>query len=117
VSEARTELGRLAEVFALPGEPDALTTVKLQKLFERFSRDELDVLGFVAERLDHGREQYGPLEVSTDPREWARELAEEKGDELVYGAAWWIRVAQLAGSRPRFSVIRPDGSEDLEVPQ
>ncbi len=58
--------------------------------------DELQVLVFVAGRLAAGRERYGALHLSEDPRDWYRERSEELADSLVYTACAEIaRVCKL----------------------
>lgn len=47
-------------------------------------RDELRVLYAIAERLRMGRDQYGPLDIERDPRDWDHEGGEEAADLLVY---------------------------------
>lgn len=67
----------------------------LRRLVDRAKRlgpDELTVLVLVAERLATGRKQYGPLQVATDRRDFAREALEEAADLAVYVAA---RLLQL----------------------
>jgi hypothetical protein len=38
----------------------------------------------VADRLEVGRREYGPLRVADDPRDWQREALEELADAAVY---------------------------------
>lgn len=57
------------------------------------SGDELDVIGFVVQRLELGRVAYGQLEAGLDRRDFKREAAEEAADLLVYLAARVIRDA------------------------
>lgn len=49
------------------------------------SPDEVRVVDRILTRLEFGREEYGPLDL-TKPREWRRELREELLDALVYDA-------------------------------
>lgn len=56
--------------------------------------DELRVLRAVTERLVLGRRQYGELDLATDPRDWAREAAEEALDLSVY-----LAIRLLGGGR------------------
>lgn len=48
--------------------------------------DAVRVLVYIARRLLHGQEQYGPLQIANDERDWRKERAEEIGDLLVYSA-------------------------------
>ena len=48
-----------------------------------FSEHELGVVLFLARRLAHGREIYGPLNPN-DGRNWTDEEAEELADSIVY---------------------------------
>jgi hypothetical protein len=46
--------------------------------------DELDVLGYIKERLVRGKRAYGQLALASDRRSWDNELAAELADALVY---------------------------------
>ena len=59
---------------------------------QRCSPDELRVLLAVAQRLELGRVRYGSLDLSSDGRDWSRELSEELVDAVIYAA-----IAKLAG--------------------
>jgi len=48
--------------------------------------DELDVVGWVIERLKLGRQRYGQLHLANDTRDLDRERDEEISDALVYVA-------------------------------
>jgi len=67
---------------------------KISKQLEGASLDELRVIAFVVERLCMlGRASYGPLDLSTDERDFGIELDEEIADALVYIAAKRIKSA------------------------
>lgn len=51
------------------------------------SFDELRVLARVLDGIERGREQYGPLDIERDVRDWRREGADEMRDWLFYCAA------------------------------
>jgi phage terminase large subunit GpA-like protein len=53
---------------------------------ERLGRDELRVLGWIADRLAIGAAQYGAFHLAADRRDWAKERREEALDGLVYAA-------------------------------
>ena len=44
----------------------------------------MEVLAFIAALLVVGRKCYGDLELSTDKRDWAKEMAQESADLVVY---------------------------------
>lgn len=48
--------------------------------------DELRVLVQIAKRLQLGQRQYGALRISSDPRNFRREFAEEMLDGAVYAS-------------------------------
>lgn len=57
-------------------------------LLERMNLDELAVMQEIAHALlGKGRDEYGPLNLATDKRDFRREAAEELRDWLVYDAA------------------------------
>lgn len=51
------------------------------------SLDELRVIEYVLAGLEHGRAEYGPLDLASDERDWLRERAMECRDLLFYTAA------------------------------
>ena len=51
----------------------------------------LRALGWIADRLRRGFEQYGPLDIEGDMRDWDREANEEAADYLVYKACADLR--------------------------
>ncbi len=60
---------------------------RLDTCARQMNCDELEVLAVVAERLmGPGREQYGPLDIDSDGRDWDQEGGEEFIDAAVYGA-------------------------------
>lgn len=81
---------------------------------EHWTADELDLLGVLANRLNHGRELYGGLDLATDARQWATEEGEELVDGLlVYAGIRWLLKnldAMLPPGRARLSVI-PRGED------
>ena len=60
------------------------------------SFDELRVIDRVLQGIEQGREQYGPLDVSRDIRDWRREGAQEMRDWLFYCAAHEVAAEQFA---------------------
>jgi hypothetical protein len=65
-----------------------------------WTADELDVLGFVADRLRLGRGRYGPLDIGTDGRDWRRERLEEAADGLIYSAIEVLKAELLRSREP-----------------
>ena len=51
-----------------------------------FGDDLAPALITIVTRLLKGRADYGELDLAMDPRNWAREMAEENADRLIYGA-------------------------------
>jgi hypothetical protein len=64
---------------------------ELDAIVARLGSDEVRVLVAIARRLAVGRVQYGPLEISTDPRDWRAEGAQEACDLSVYLACELLR--------------------------
>ena len=58
-------------------------TERLNFLLSRMNAAELGVMQYIAERLDAGREVYGPLNPQ-DGRDWRSERRQEVTDLLVY---------------------------------
>ena len=74
----------LASRFELVLEPAAGHRDKLNALLDGMGDDELKVMLYVAKRIDHGRAEYGGLNISRG--DWRKELAEEQADSIVYVA-------------------------------
>jgi hypothetical protein len=55
------------------------------------SEDELRVIDDLLGRLEKGRDAYGPLDLATDDRDWAREEFEEQLDAALYRSFARIR--------------------------
>ena len=108
---ARTELGLLIE-----DERDALVASDVAIYFQDWSLDELDVLGWVAERINRGRESYGPLnrERLLQGR-WVSEMNDELADAVVYTAMESLArsagpvLRALPGREPRTENREPSG--------
>lgn len=83
---------------------DHALAAELAHYLQPYTDDELEVLGYVAARLDLGRTRYGPLRVSGDARDWQRERMEEMADALVYAACKEI-AATLAEDPPSAPLI------------
>jgi hypothetical protein len=66
-------------------------TGRLLELAVQLGPDEQAVLLLIAERLTHGRQQYGTLRVATDRRCFPQEALEEAADGLVYAAVALMR--------------------------
>jgi hypothetical protein len=59
----------------------------------QLGHDEVRVLTRIAVRLVGGRLAYGPLDLSTDPRQFrSQEAREELEDALVYLACAWLKT-------------------------
>lgn len=91
---------------------------QIEEYLADWTPDELDLLGVLANRLNHGRQLYGGLDLDSDPRQWATEEGEELVDGLlVYAGIRWLLKnldAMLPPQeRPRLSVI-PRG-EDIPL--
>ena len=79
---------------ALP--PDALPdATHLLEALRTASPDERTVLTLVADGLSTGRQTYGPLDLSTDPRSFAQEALEEARDAAIYLAAALLQLQPL----------------------
>lgn len=50
------------------------------------NEDEKRVLEWVAEGIRRGREVYGPLDITKDPRDWHKERMYEARDWMFYAA-------------------------------
>jgi hypothetical protein len=67
---------------------------EIERRLDIASDDELRVVHFIVERLlGLGRVAYGALDLSTDRRNFERELDEELADALVYVACAVLRHA------------------------
>lgn len=95
MSVPRTELGAhlaaLGDVGALDDELLGVA-IDVREFFAGWSVDELDVLGWVADRLNKGREDYGSLDLEADARDWLREAQEEATDLVAYAAIAAIKA-------------------------
>ncbi len=70
---------------------------EIAELTARGNDDELEVLLHVARRLmGVGRDTYGPLDLSTDGRDWRAQRQEEVWDALVYTAIEDVKAARAA---------------------
>jgi hypothetical protein len=61
--------------------------------------DELRVVMHIVERLRIGRERYGPLDLSSNPKDWRNEATEEFLDGAIYLAMESIRRGGKNGAR------------------
>ena len=59
--------------------------------YDDLSDDEQEVLSEMLKRIEMGRDQYGPLDIDNDPRNFRQEAAEEWVDLAVYSIADAIR--------------------------
>jgi hypothetical protein len=75
---------------------------KLGQTAVQLNDDEAEILLMVAERLLKGQEQYGKLDVASDPRDMAHEALEEAADGMVYTA-----IALKKAGRVKRQVGRP----------
>lgn len=62
------------------------TDAEISALLSRCSPDERRVVRTILRRIDRARPTYGPLDIATDRRDWARERRQEMADWLVYDA-------------------------------
>lgn len=65
---------------------------RLCEVFQSLAPDARTVLSRIAERLYAGQQQYGILDVVSDPREWLEERQQEAVDMLVYGEFYAMRA-------------------------
>jgi hypothetical protein len=80
---------------------DALARSLCARLCDaRRSHDELRVIDYVLEGIELGADQYGPLNVAKDPRNFRRERAMECRDSLFYAAAEQIQKYLATTSGP-----------------
>jgi hypothetical protein len=71
---------------------------RLGVAFAKMNNDELEVLVTVAERLmGPGRDQYGPLDIDSDGRDWKQEGFEEGIDWIVYATIRWLKEGRREG--------------------
>jgi hypothetical protein len=73
---------------------------QLLELIEEFSIDELRVLMFVAERINKGRLEYGPLSINHFTKDAGAEAAEEAADLLVYAGIDYLVRRNATRSTP-----------------
>jgi len=86
-----------ARVEQLEGEgPRLLALAGLLRAIGPLNADELDVVGWVIERLRLGNERYGPLNVGSDTRDLVKERNEEIVDALVYAGVKAVQEARDA---------------------
>jgi hypothetical protein len=107
----QTEFGQaLRAVLNDPG--NAANALDLADLIREWTADELDIIGYLRDRLLLGREHYGPLDLDLDDREWGIEQAEEHEDAVVYaGAAYALRLRRRE-SRPTLRVLPRTGEDE-----
>lgn len=106
MSREMTAFGRLLrEVMLDPGDPAA--ALALADAYRDWTADELDVLGYLADRLALGRDRYGPLDIDQDGRDWGIEQAEEHEDAVVYAGAKNALRLRKASARHGLSIVRP----------
>src|SRR5438105_3719937 len=91
-----------------PGDRDRRAALlrSLCARLEAASHDELRVIDRLYQRLEKGRGAYGPLNLAVDGRDWRHEQAEEREDQLIYGAFYDVaeharRVEAIAGIEER----------------
>jgi len=74
---------------------DARATVSLA--LRRLNEDELEVLAEVAQGLLRGQDQYGPLDLDRDGRDFQRETLDEVRDGLVYVGVQLVQARRRVG--------------------
>lgn len=72
--------------------PDDVVMDVLELALGDLAGDELDVIGRCIERLKKGRENYGPLRLEDDARDWSAERRDEDSDSLVYSLIWDLQA-------------------------
>ena len=66
------------------GDSTAKLFGRVVDLLAGMSHDELRVFHCIASRVHKGREVYGPLDLSSDSRNWRGEAADERADLVWY---------------------------------
>ena len=74
-----------------PTEMDLAPLVRLMIDARELSEDGQEVVALIAERMRHGQEQYGELDLESDERDYRREANEEWADAAVYAACDLLR--------------------------
>ncbi len=59
--------------------------------YSELSDDEQEILSEFMRRIEMGSEQYGPLDIDSDPRDFNEEEAQEQYDRVFYRLAEVIR--------------------------
>lgn len=70
-----------------------LIRAQIEGMLPAMSLDELRVLREICTRVNGARESYGPLELSTDRRDWRRERANELFDAMFYECALALKAS------------------------
>jgi len=65
----------------------------LLRACEPLGVDELKVLGWIAQRLAQGEQEYGRLDLASDRRDFVQERSEEIADMLIYSGMAELRRA------------------------
>jgi hypothetical protein len=64
---------------------------RLFRVLSQLNEDEIRTVTVLAERLYRGQQQYGKIDLATDPRDFRKERAEEIEDLLIYTAFQALR--------------------------
>jgi len=75
--------------------PDSLNSAELVQRISQARPDEQAIVQTLVDRLDAGRQSYGPWRLD-DGRQYQAEALEEVLDALHYGAAQLVRMARLS---------------------
>lgn len=74
-----------------------LDTLDIARRIEALPRDEQEVLLLVLEGAERGCDQYGPLDIDGDRRDFLIESLQESRDDLFYRTAELIRLRRQRG--------------------
>ena len=91
---------RLERGLAVQKSEDNVPRISVKKVTQLLDRstDELAIIEILADassRLQQGRDVYGPLDVSTDSRDFLREAYEEILDFSIYVSARLVQLMRL----------------------
>lgn len=75
----------------------SIDPISLVERFERMNDDEREVLLCVWERLEKGRQTYGPLDLDNDERDLEKEWLEEAIDGFAYTCMMTVKRRRQRG--------------------
>ena len=112
--------------YPLSSDDRAELLAEYRELGEQLSPDELRVLIHQARRMIRiGHGKYGPLDLSTERRDWSAEMASESSDRLFYEACREVAAEarrnvsfpSIAGSVPHSPCADPLDGDTYSLPQ